>query len=530
MVKKILILVCCSILTCATFAQDEINSNGLNTFYHKNGAVSSEGYMKNGKPEGYWKTYYETGILKSEGNRKNHLLDSTWRFYSEEGVLQKEIAYRENKRSGPTLTFTTEGFLLTKENFEADIKQGNSFSYFPEGTVRRQTPFEKGLRHGTGYEYGKDSRVVSIFVFENNYTKQRQEINRKDRNGKKTGKWIEFYDNGEISLEGYYRDGMRNGYFREYDRRGVMVSTTKWRDDKVVEDAEELVNLDIRKEYYNNAKVKSVGSFKDGMPEGVTRFYDQEGEISTSKIYSKGVLLGEGIVDEGGIRQGTWKEFYADGSLRAEGDYKDGQKIGEWIFYFQSGKVAQKGKYIAGERPHGDWVWYYENGSVRREETFYRGIEDGKLVEYSDSGSVLTQGDFAEGLRVGKWLIDVGDHREEGEYLDGERHGEWIHLYKNGKLNFKGTYVAGMADGKHTYFFDNGQKSLEGKYVSGMKEGEWKRYNEDGTVMIEILYKDGEEKRVNGVKVKNYQPTRKLERKSEKADKKALSESEDKNG
>ena len=35
----------------------EVNPNGYNIFYYDNGVVSSEGNLRDGKPDGYWKTY-----------------------------------------------------------------------------------------------------------------------------------------------------------------------------------------------------------------------------------------------------------------------------------------------------------------------------------------------------------------------------------------------------------------------------------------------------------------------------------------
>lgn len=61
-------------------AQNTVNQNGVNVFKHPNGNIASEGTMRDGKPDGYWKTYYENKILKSEGNRKNFELDSIWKF------------------------------------------------------------------------------------------------------------------------------------------------------------------------------------------------------------------------------------------------------------------------------------------------------------------------------------------------------------------------------------------------------------------------------------------------------------------
>src|ERR1043166_4412866 len=83
-------------------AQD---STETKKFYYSNGKVSSEGTMRNGKPDGYWKTYYETGILKAEGNRKNHELDSAWKFYSEDGPIAMEINYLKGKKNGYRKTY-----------------------------------------------------------------------------------------------------------------------------------------------------------------------------------------------------------------------------------------------------------------------------------------------------------------------------------------------------------------------------------------------------------------------------------------
>ena len=46
--------------------QDTVNIlNGKQKFYYKNGVISSEGLMKDGKPDGYWKSYNENGKIKS---------------------------------------------------------------------------------------------------------------------------------------------------------------------------------------------------------------------------------------------------------------------------------------------------------------------------------------------------------------------------------------------------------------------------------------------------------------------------------
>lgn len=50
--------------------ENNIIEDGFTRFYYPNGQVSSEGYIENGKPNGYWRTFYVSGVLKSEGKEK----------------------------------------------------------------------------------------------------------------------------------------------------------------------------------------------------------------------------------------------------------------------------------------------------------------------------------------------------------------------------------------------------------------------------------------------------------------------------
>ena len=89
------------------------NPNGYNVFYYETGSKSSEGTMRDGKADAYWKNYYKNGKLKIEGNRKNFVLDSVWKFYSENGKINKQVNYLEgNKNELPCLISLTNNSLL----------------------------------------------------------------------------------------------------------------------------------------------------------------------------------------------------------------------------------------------------------------------------------------------------------------------------------------------------------------------------------------------------------------------------------
>lgn len=486
-------------------SQDKINPNGYNKFYFKNGTISSEGNFKNGKPEGYWKTYYPSGSLKSEGYRKNHLLDSIWNFYSEEGVLLSTITYEKDKREGITKNYSSEGFLVSQIPYKNDLKHGVAYQFYENNGLKSVTHYLNGKKDGMAYEYNREGLIVRISEFEKDFIVRTEVINQTDKNGEKEGMWKEFYPDStyQVKQEGTYLKGVKHGYFREYSKSGVLLSTTKYEYGEVVENAEELQNLEIKTTYHSNGAIKSVKSFKDGLQEGVEKTYDPQGNIVQSKIYSNGKLLGEGIVDAEGIKQGDWKEYYPrSGKLRAEGAYKNGARIGKWTFYFENGKIEQKGTYREGGLPHGLWTWYYPSGQILREEEFRLGKEDGYIREYDPVGNVITKGQFLDGYEEGEWVVDYGDHREEGKYIGGLKHGIWLSYYENDELAFEGEYVNGMAYGKHTYYYPNGKKKLQGKYSGGQKDNVWTRYNPDGSVMLKIEYEDGQEVKLDGFKIK----------------------------
>lgn len=495
------------ILTSA-FAQSA-DGDGYKKFYYPDGTIQSEGTIKKGKPDGYWKTYYKNGKLKSEGNRLDYKLDSLWKFYNEAGKTTLEINYKADKKQGDRKTYAVLGWLEKKEVFSNDTLQGNSEYYFENGKLWKTIPFVKGKTIGFGYEYAADDgRIITITEFKNGYQTKLEKINEKDKFNQKQGIWKEFYpdtfsvDKGKrLHIEGKYLNDKKNGYFKEYDTEGNLITTTKYKDGILEPEPAELAKLDIKRDFYPDATEKFRGSYNKGVPEGVHRFYNEKGEVDNSKIFRRGILVGEGIYDDQGIKQGLWKEYYDTGELRSEGKYEAGTRVGEWKFYYKNGKLDQKGKYIKG-KPEGDWRWFYENGNPWREEIYSKGKEDGSAVEYNDTGLVVAKGEFIEGEKEGLWNYQYGDFREEGSYKDGQQDGEWKSWYKNGELSFEGKYINGLEDGKHVWYYDNGKVREEGKYILGSREGVWKKYDPEGLEAIEITYENNKEIKVDGIKVK----------------------------
>jgi hypothetical protein len=477
------------------------NQNGYNKFYYPSGRLQSEGNLKEGKPEGFWINYFENGRKKSEGNRKNFQLDSIWNFYNEKGILVQSFNYREGKKEGFKRIFEPDsGKLVSEEHFIADLKDGYSF-FYKNNYKYKDIPFVKGKENGLGREYNKDGLILTLTTYKNGFLQREERINRRDQANRKQGNWKSFFSSGKVYTESKYLNDKLDGYYKEYNEKGDLIKTEKYIDGVLQVNVAELIKLDTKKTFFSNGQVKTSGTFKQGIAEGVTRFYDSTGVINNSQIFKNGILISEGIFDEKGFQQGPWKEYYLTGELRSEGVYENGKRVALWKYYHQNKNIEQIGKFNKKGKPEGDWKWYFESGNILREETFINGLPEGEMKEYNDSGAIVTKGNFVEGEKEGFWFLQDGDDREEGNYRNSMKDEMWKYFYSNGKISHQGKYIENLENGKHVYYYDNGRVMQEGEFIMGNKEGNWRKYDREGALVTTILFRDNEEIKIDGQKI-----------------------------
>ncbi|HBC79679.1 MAG TPA: hypothetical protein DEO60_07160 [Bacteroidales bacterium] len=503
MKKELLAIV---ILLTGFFASGQTPQDGYQIFKYPNGTVSSEGIFKSGKPDGYWKSYYVTGIKKSEGKYSGFQLDSVWVFFDQTGDTIEKINYLFGKRNGYSYKYKkdpSEGlYVFLKELYAGDKKEGTAYSYFPDGKIQQTISYNSGKKEGLSKEFDKKGIVVTLLEYNNDFLISRERINRSDSKGLKQGVWKDFYPNGSVKSEKNYRDDLLHGYFKEYDARGVLTLTMLYDSGSIVKsEVEDQPDIEIENRYDQNNKLIYSGPFRNKIPVGVHREYNTDGKVKNAFIYNdNGLLISEGIVDDGGKFNGKWKDLYPDGKTLAEGQYTDSRRSGVWKFYNNEGKMEQTGSYNNG-RPDGLWKWYYENGSLLREEEYFQGQRDGTYTEYSPTGEIIAQGVYTDGEKNGEWKYKSGDNIEEGKYIVGLRDGLWKSYYPDGKILFKGNYIQGNPDGQLTYYYENGRPKEEQFYRMGIRQKTWKKYDEEGVPVLTITYKDDFEFSINGVKI-----------------------------
>jgi uncharacterized protein len=506
---KIIGIISVLFLIChAGMSQENVTlPDGYQIFRYPNGAVSSEGFIKNGRPEGFWKSYYITGIKKSEGKRTNYLLDSIWIFYDQAGDTTEKINYLYGKKNGWYYKYKKEPgkgvYVWSRELFAGDKKEGTAYVYFPDGKIQQTISYNDGKMQGLSKEFDENGNIITLLEYNNDFLISRQRINRVDNQGMKQGEWKEFFPNGGIKSERTFRDDLMHGYYKEYDNRGRLVLTMLYEEGSIVKsNVEDEPDIEFGNKYNSEGKLVYSGPFRDTIPVGIHREYGVDGKVINAFVYNdNGLLLSEGIVDEAGNRNGKWKELYPDGKILAEGQYTDNRATGIWKFYNMEEKLEQTGAYNNG-RPDGLWKWYYGTGELLREEEYFQGLRDGLYTEYSRDGEVIAEGEYSDNERNGEWKYKTGGFTEEGRYIIGLRDGVWRGYYPNGKLKYKGNFVQGNPDGQQLHYHENGKVKEEQFYRMGIRIRTWKKYDEEGIQTLTISYRDDVEVSINGVKIR----------------------------
>ncbi len=522
--KKIIVLIL-YVLCFNLYAQKK--DTGYVVFKYSDGKISSEGHLKDGKPNGYWKNYYQNGALKNEGNRKNFKLDSIWKFYDINGKISKTITYKEDKKNGLVCEYDTSGKKIFKQKYLNDIPIDTAYYYNFFGKTIKYIPYQKGKPNGTSYEFNNDSVIIAIGEYQNGFLLHYEKVNRKDEQGKKQGTWKEFYKDGSVKKEETYNNNLIDGYVKEYDKKGNLVNAEKYNFGKKIENPKEFASVEMYREYYDDGTLKYEGPYVQGYPVGTHYKYkvayrcdstliprDDTSGIYIKKqickntpipdsafIFDHNVLTEKGQIDSLRKKQNIWEEYHLSGELRGKGKYKSDIKIGEWTYFYPNGKTEQQGKYKNG-LPDGKWIWYYDNGKVLREENYIKGKREGEMKDYTEDGKILTAGNYIDDKKEGFWIYEIPNYKIVGKYTDGNPDSTWTSYYMpSGKTRFKGNFLNGDADGMHTWYYENGNKMMFGNYKAGLREGEWKFFDEYGHNYLNITYEGDIEIKWMGEKI-----------------------------
>lgn len=189
--------------------------------------------------------------------------------------------------------------------------------------------------------------LVLFFSIFTNYLYAQGDYNKTDDLGRKQGKWMEFYENGQLRYTGKFKNNEPVGEFVYYSAEGTMIGRGNYHDKKkqgkwefFSEDNGALILLEHydngvlvdKSVVYNpvNQKVVEETEYVNGLRHGIYSKYYDNGVLMIMANYNQDTLDGE------------YKAYYFNGNLKEEGYFSSGVKIGKWKTYDTDGNILSE--------------------------------------------------------------------------------------------------------------------------------------------------------------------------------------------
>lgn len=202
-------------------------------------------------------------------------------------------------------------------------------------------------------------------------------------------------------------------------------------------------------------------------------YYDN-GQIKTSGQYKNGQRVGE------------WKKFYSNGNLCKEYSFTNGKKNKESKTYFKDGSLNTETFKID------DYYFrkkYYEDGNLR----FENQLENGYFKEYYNDGALKISSNYRDWQLHGKWIkyFQDGSIEWEVEYFNGFKHGFYKLYHANNQLKLIGKLRKGKKEGEESQYYENGQLKWTGEFKANVPIKKWEHFDSNGSKIETIRFKNG---------------------------------------
>ena len=301
------------------------------------------------------------------------------------------------------------------------------------------------------------------------------------KNGKRHGKWKEFYEDGSPMCEFDFQEDFAVGKRKIWPRGG-----------EVIED-----EVDERSEH---------PSYKEEVEEnGIKKTIERE-------FFSDGSVLEE-CIDNGDRCEA--RSYYPDGKLEhvvhtrkyvlddndgviplAEGGCGARITLPDGIEerYYPNGNPWYRAPYKVGLL-HGVKTYYYEDGSIESELPYEQGMLHGVLRRYYPDGTLRSETPYRYFKRFGveRTYWQNGALDTSTSYVNDLKHGMQCEYREDGGLRFENPYVKDklygcVCDYRHL----NGRVFIKAIYIKGVLEGYAYCYDECGKRVCSIEYEQGE--------------------------------------
>ena len=248
-------------------------------------------------------------------------------------------------------------------------------------------------------------------------------------------------------------------------------SITTLHPNKNKKDEFEIVNDKINgtfKSYFESGTLKEKVDYKDGVPTGEKWVYNENGTLNSS------------LTLEADQKRFKREWFHANGQPEKVEylNQSDKEQVGPYKEWYANGQLKASGNYVGNYDRKGTWLEFYENGNKkleaeytdngRRIHNFWK--EDGEQLMKNGTGTYISENKKSFGDNVELNLVEYKDYKRHGkqtshtngiiseydEYKEGRRHGFSRRYYNNGNLKSEKVFENGYEESEKEFdIFEN---------------------------------------------------------------------------
>lgn len=158
-----------------------------------------------------------------------------------------------------------------------------------------------------------------------------------------------------------------------------------------------------------------------------------------------------------------------EGRIAVVIDLRDGRKDGPVTFYWADGTIRCQGQYRNDHRD-GWWRSYHPDGSHRSLSHYSRGQKEGPRIYWDTTGRPMR-----------------AEH-----FVGGVPNGAFYRFFPEGRPAQRSHYVNGLLEGPHDQWYkDRGGSWVNGFYHLGLEAGVWTECDTAGHLIWQARFKDG---------------------------------------
>jgi len=332
------------------------------------------------------------------GSFDEGLKTGEWTQYFENGQINRRSSYKDSLLSGLSESYTEKGQLTLKQNYIDGELDGLEEQYFENGDVKSKIEYGKGQLNGLHESYAENGQLVIKATYLEN---------------RKNGRYISYYPNGNPDIIADYQNDNQVGEYIEHWSNGnkkklynrteegtFIKDNILYNEDGSVQKhtfippSGKTINKGKWKKYWTSdwnvvtapAEYMSTVGFNDkGRPNTAVTYFYRNGNVYSEGSYSS---------IEPDIRDGGFKSYYPDGSIKTKLTYKNNKKHGVCESYYAQNNLSKKSRLL--ERVH------YRNGQLHGAYELWNGSYESDLP-FLVSYQVAQMGGYKNGVGSKKW-------------------------------------------------------------------------------------------------------------------------------